>query len=95
MGTYQEKLTRWIELANGTPTRNDVREAGKLLSKGDVLYNRWNEHGIESGMRELVVVADVRGTPFFILEDNSGKTTWMRTRTLLKRYKLHPSGPRR
>ena len=93
---YEERLERWLALSHGEPTRAKVREAGKLLVKGDVLYNRWDEHGVEAGHRELVVVADVRKSPFFVLDDVfNGKTTWMRTRTLLKRYKLHPSGPRR
>lgn len=92
--TYLERMHMWMRLGEGKPTRDEVRAAGTLLSRGDVLYNRWQEHQWGPAERVLTVVADVRSMPFFILEDETGKTVWMRTRTLLTRYRLHPSGPR-
>ena len=93
--SYLERMRLWNKLGVGTPTRAEVRRAGEILSRNDTLYNRYQEHQWPAYERVLVVVQDVRGTPFFILQDMTGRTTWMRTRTLLKRYALHPSGPLR
>lgn len=77
-------------------TRAEVRRFGKMLKKGDRLANRFKEHGWERVERVLTVLHDVPGRAFFILQDEDGKTTWMRTRTLLQRYTLLPKpGPRR
>lgn len=69
------------------PTRAEVRAFGKEVSKGQVFTNRWSEHQWVPGERRLTVVADVPGKAFFILEDQYGATTWMRSRTLMRRYR--------
>lgn len=74
------------------PTRAQVRQFGREVKKGDRFTNRWEEHGKAPRSRILEVVLDVRGTPLFALKEldnmgrETGKTTVMRGRTLLKRY---------
>ena len=72
-------------------TRVEVRVFGRQLKRGMTLVNRWKEHNWPAGTRHLTVLHDVRSLAFFILEDQTGKTTWMRTRTLLERYRVEPS----
>jgi hypothetical protein len=67
-------------------TRPQVKRFGEELGRGDTLVNRYKEHGWMGGERELTVLHDVPGRAFFILKDQDGKVTWMRTRTLLERY---------
>ena len=68
-------------------TNADVRAFGKKIQKGDRFTNRWEEHGHGPGTRTLDVQLDIRGTAYFVLRDAyTGKTTVMRTRTLLERY---------
>lgn len=75
-------------------TRAEVRAFGKKIRKGDQFVNRYSEHGSPKGYRRLEVLLDVRSTPLFVLKVVSdsarpgtvGKTTTMRTRTLLERY---------
>lgn len=67
-------------------SRAQVKAFGLELARGDKLVNRYKEHGWMGGERELTVLHDVPGKAFFILQDQDGKTTWMRTRTLLERY---------
>lgn len=77
------------------PSSSEVRTFGKLVRRGDRFRNRYREHDTAPYVRELQVVNDVRGLPFFIVKvtrnpihpDQVGKVTWMRGRTLLERYK--------
>lgn len=72
-------------------SRAEVRAFGRRLKRGMTLVNRWREHGWPATTRQLTVIRDVRSLAFFILEDQTGKVTWMRTRTLLERYRVEPS----
>lgn len=72
-------------------TRAEVKDFGQQLKRGMTLVNRWKEHHWPAGVRQLTVTHDVPGRAFFILQDQTGKTTWMRTRTLLERYRVVPS----
>lgn len=73
-------------------TRAEVKRFGQEVARGDHFINRYKEHGWMGGERELVVLHDVPGRAFFILQDQDGRTTWMRSRTLLERY-LHVERP--
>lgn len=69
------------------PTRAEVRAFGKRTSKGDRFINRWDEHMWGAGERILTVQVDVPARAFFVLVDQFGHTTWMRARTLMRRYR--------
>ncbi len=79
-----------------TATRAEVRAFGKKIRKGDRFRNRFSEHGSPKGERLIEIVLDVRSTPLFVVKNLAndarpgtvGKTTTMRTRTLLERYTL-------
>jgi hypothetical protein len=69
------------------PTRAEVRAFGKTIQKGDRFLNRWQEHDHAPRTRLLEVVLDLRGTAFFALKDvHTGRTTVMRSRTLMRKY---------
>ena len=68
-------------------TSAEVRAFGKKIQKGDRFTNRWEEHGHRPHSRTLTVELDIRGTAYFVLRDGTtGKTTVLRSRTLLERY---------
>lgn len=75
-------------------TRAEVRAFGKKIRRGDVFVNRYSEHGAPKGTRRIEVALDVRGTPLFVVKtlasltkpSQVGKTSTMRTRTLLERW---------
>jgi hypothetical protein len=75
-------------------TRAEIKEFGAHLQKGDVLVNRYQEHKLPPAARQLTVVQDVPGRAFFILQDQDGAVTWMRTRTIMARYNIYFSGPK-
>ena len=68
------------------PKRNEIRAFGKATHRGDRFVNRFRHHQYPAGTRYLTVESDVRGLPLFVLKDSHGKTTTMRSRTLMERY---------
>ena len=72
------------------PTRSEIRAFGRKVRRGDVFVNRFEEHGRPPFTRQLVVTLDIRRTALFVLEDADGKSTVMRSRTLMTRYLARP-----
>ncbi len=68
------------------PTRSEIRAFGRRVRKGDGFVNRFQEHGYPPFTRYLTVTLDVRRLALFVLTDDNGKTTALRTRTLMTRY---------
>lgn len=68
------------------PTRSEIRAFGRKVKRGDQFRNRFVEHGRPPYARLLTVTLDIRRTALFVLTDARGKTTVMRTRTLMTRY---------
>lgn len=71
------------------PTRHQIRAFGLKVKRGDVFVNRFQEHKHQPRRRRLVVERDVAKRAVFVLRDlDSGRTTVLRSRTLMRRYDL-------
>jgi hypothetical protein len=78
------------------PNRAEVRRFGREVKRGDLFTNRFREHGLQPYHREVEVVLDVRSTALFVVKDlSSGKSTVMRSRTLMMRWARLSPGPKR
>lgn len=67
-------------------TEEDVKAFDKLVKKGDVFINRYQEGRWLPATRELTVLQDVPGRSNFVVEDPNGRVTTMSASTLIRRY---------